>query len=151
MAKKKIGRPDKYDTHVKPYLNKIKKLVLTMTEEQIAQTLGISYSAFRKYKTMHPELEDALVIGKRELVAELKSILIDKARGYTYDETETITEAGKPVKTKTVTKTALPDTASINLLLKNLDKENWANDPQMIEIRKAELEFKKKQFDSNNW
>ena len=49
------------------------------------------------------------------------------------------------------TKTAEPDTNAINLFLKNYDKANWANDPQMLEIKKRELELKEKEFENNNW
>jgi hypothetical protein len=45
----------------------------------------------------------------------------------------------------------LPDVAALNLLLKNYDKDHWSNDPQMLELRKKELELKEKQIESNEW
>lgn len=44
-----------------------------------------------------------------------------------------------------------PDVASINLLLKNYDKENWSNDPQSLDLRRKELELREKQIENNSW
>lgn len=34
---------------------------------------------------------------------------------------------------------------------KNYDKENWANDPQMLDIRKKELELRERQIENSEW
>jgi hypothetical protein len=44
-----------------------------------------------------------------------------------------------------------PDVAAINLALKNFDRENWANDPQALELHKRELRLKEKQIKNNDW
>ena len=66
----------KYPTHVKPYLKKIEEMALTMTEEQMAKTLGVSVSSWCEYKNKFPELAEAIKKGRTILVAELKSTLI---------------------------------------------------------------------------
>ena len=43
-----------------------------------------------------------------------------------------------------------PDVAALNLALKNYDKDNWANDPQMLEIRKRELKIMEHKAE-NDW
>lgn len=149
MSKK--GRPDKYKTNVEPHLDKIKEMCLTMTEQQIADTLGVSYSAFRTYKGKYPALNDSLKKGRADLVIELKSMLIEKAKGFKYEEEKIIEENGEIVRREIYRKAALPDVAALNLLLKNYDKENWANDPAILELKKEELEFKKVQFEKLNW
>ena len=35
--------------------------------------------------------------------------------------------------------------AALNLALKNYDKENWANDPQLLELKREELRIQKEQ------
>ena len=55
------------------------------------------------------------------------------------------------VKTEVAHKHAHPDVAAINLALKNYDKEDWANDPQMLEIKKKELELRERQIENNEW
>lgn len=150
MAKGK-GRPNKYFTHVQPRLEEIKKLCTTMTEKQIAQTLGVSYSCWCDYKNKYSELSDALKKGRESLVLELKSTLIRKAKGFSYSEKKTIKENGVTVREEIYEKASLPDVAALNLLLKNYDKDNWSNDPQMLRIREKELELKEKQIEENNW
>ena len=43
------------------------------------------------------------------------------------------------------------DVAAINLLLKNLDRDNWANDPQVLSLRQQELELRKAIAEANNF
>lgn len=168
------GKPSKYNDYIKPYLALISEYCQTMTEKQIAAKMGVSYSAWNQYKIDYPELKETIKKGRQNLVAELRSTLIKKALGYEYTEIKEITtqvkwdddvcekllDAGltleeisnsRLIKTEKITKTAQPDVAAINLLLKNYDKENWANDPQMISIREKELELRERQIDNNAW
>lgn len=150
-----MARPDKLDTHILPYLDDIQEMALTMTEEQIAKTLGVSLSSWKRYKSRCGLLRTALKKGRRELVKELKSALISKAKGFDYEEKKIIKELvdGKLSVTREEInmRKALPDVAAINLLLKNYDKENWANDPQMLEIRKKEIELQERKIEENIW
>lgn len=172
MAKK--GRKDAYSEKIQPFLNSIMDLCKTMTDRQIAEYLGVSYSTFNKYKKEKTELSETIKRGRKNLVSELKSTLIKKAIGYKYEEVKITTEETKypqdlferlleagftsvelsrahTVKTEVKRKEAMPDVAAINLLLKNYDKEEWANDPQLISIRKRELEIKEKLAEQNIW
>lgn len=170
----KAGRKNRFDTHVKPYFKEIAEWCSTMTERQIAQKLGIAYSTWNQYKVDYPELTELLKESRTDLVTELRSALIKKAKGYDYTETKVITEqvkwpeelyvllleAGfseaqiersKIVRTETYYRKAAPDVAAINLALKNYDKENWANDPQMIKLREKELELRERQIENNEF
>lgn len=150
MAKNR-GRPSKYKKHVEPYLDKIEQMALTMTEKQIAETLGVGYTSFREYKRQYPALNDALKKGRADLVMELRSTLIRRAKGFQYEEKKIIKEGGEVVQEIHAIKSALPDVAALNLLLKNYDRENWANDPQSLELRKKELELRERQVEANEW
>lgn len=170
----KTGRKGKYETHIKPYFAEILEMCQTMTENQIAEKLGVGASTFAYYKTQFPELSEILKKGRRNLVADLRSALIKKAKGYEYTETKTVEEAvrwpdemyamlidagftreqiesSRLVKTEVAHKQASPDVAALNLALKNYDAENWSNDPQMLKIRKKELELKERQIENNEW
>lgn len=149
MAKK--GRKSAYETIIKPNFPIISEMCRTHTEKQIAEAIGVSYATFLKYKAEKSEFSEILIKGRQNLVAELKGILISKAKGYEYTETKTTTDnTGKKEKVE-ITKHAAPDVAAINLLLKNYDKDNWANDPQTLELRKKELELREKQIEENKW
>lgn len=147
----KTGRKTKYFSHVEPYLDEISEWCRTMTEAQIAKKLGVAYRSFCDYKNKYPQLMQALKKGRQDLVVELKSTLISKAKGYMYEEVKVITDSDGYEKKEIIKKYSHPDVAAINLLLKNYDKENWANDPQMIALRKKELELKEKQIEANIW
>lgn len=147
----KAGRKTKYFTHVEPYLNDIKSWTESMTEEQIAKRLGVGYRNFCEYKRKYPQLEQAIKKGRSNLVEDLRSVLIKKAKGFSYEEKKIITDSQGYTRKETVQKYAQPDVAAINLLLKNYDKKNWSNDPQAMEIRKKELELRERQVEANEW
>lgn len=152
-----MARPCNYNKLIEPYLDDIAQMALTMSEEQIAQTLGVGYSTFKRYKRDYKPLRDAVKRGRKVLVMELKNALIQKAKGFEYTETKEVKEINEDtgkletVRIETAKKRTTPDVAAINLLLKNYDKENWANDPQMIALRKKELELKEKSIEANEW
>lgn len=147
----KPGRPNKYFTHIEPRLDEIEKLCTTKTEKQIADDMGVSYTSWKEYKRKYSALSAVIKKGRDSLVNDLKSTLIRKAKGFQYTESKVIKENGVVVREEIITKASLPDVAAINLLLKNYDVENWANDPQMIKLREKELELKEKQIENNAW
>ena len=122
-----------------------------MTEKQMAKKLGVAYSSWCQYKNDYSELSEAIKKGRKNLVDELKSTLIERAKGFQYTEKKVIKQYGEVVREEIYTKSALPDVASINLLLKNYDSENWSNDPQVLELRKKELELRKRQIENSEW
>lgn len=154
---KKIGRPSVYDDRIKPYLPQIHEWIQEKSENQIAKILGVSISAWRKYREEHAEFKEALKRGRDDLVKTLYNTLIKKAEGFQYTEAKTIEErdpaTGALIVTRkeTYTRTALPDVAALNLLLKNYDRENWANDPQMLELKKQEIELQKQKIEDAAW
>lgn len=145
------GRPNKYYTNVEPNLSKIEKMALTMSEKQIAQTLGVSITAWKEYKKAFPALNDALKKGRQNLVFELHSILIKRARGFNYEERRTIKKNGEVEREEIYTKASLPDVAAIHLLLKNYD-DRWRNDDQAtMDMKREKLELDKQKAEQDNW
>lgn len=145
----KTGRKNKYESHVKPFLNKVTEYARTMLERDIAKALGVSADSFITYKKEHPELDEAVKKGQQCLVADLRSALIKKAFGYDYEEedTEFTTDEDGSVKCKRKVihkRHMAEDIGAIHLLLKNYDKDNWSNDWKAFEIKKEQLEIDKK-------
>lgn len=150
----KAGRKNKYETHVKPYFEKIKKWYLTKTETQIAQKLGITVQSWIKYKNQYPELRELLQDSKDDLVDELKGILKKKAQGFYYSETTktVIKEDGKEIKKiEERQRYAQPDTGAIHLLLKNLDNEWHNDDRQTYELKKKQIDIMQQKADQTEW
>lgn len=147
----KAGRKTKYFTHVEPYLENISEWAQTMTEAQIAKKLSVGYRNFCEYKSKFPQLEQAIKRGRSNLVIELKSVLIKRAKGFFFEEKKITENPDGTQKIVTTQKYMPPDVASINLLLKNYDKENWSNDPKSLDLRRKELELREKQIENNSW
>ena len=152
----KRGRKSAYEVRIKPRFPEIAEwLANGATEKQIAQNLGIAGSTFEKYKAVNSEFAEFLKNGRRSLVLQLRGALVKKALGFDYEETKTITkvepDGGITTSTERTCKKALPDVAALNLCLKNYDSENWANDPQALELRRKELELRKQQIEKEEW
>lgn len=173
MAKR--GRKNRYETHVAPFFPQILEWLSNgATEKQIAEKLGVGYSTWSDYKVKYQELGEILEKGRRNLVADLRGALVKKAMGFHYTEKKVVREHvdmpedvrnflldngftreqiehAELVKTEIADKYATPDVAALNLALKNYDKDDWANDPQALELRKKELELKERQIENNEW
>lgn len=149
----------KYDSHVKPHLDKITKWTEDLTDEQIAARLKISRKSFIEYKKQHPELVEALEKGKKRLVVELKDTLKKKAKGFYYEEVKTVkihnpdseAEPEWIEKIEINRKYAQPDTGAAHLLLKNLDP-TWRNDDaETMKLKKQQVEIQKQKLEQDNW
>lgn len=151
-----MGRKNRYESHVKPFLEEIPKWYEDMTEGQIAAKLGIAISTFEKYKNEYPELVACLQKGKEILISELKDNLKRKAKGFYYTETKRIYKEVNGVKSGEVEvieneKYAVPDTGAIHLLLKNLD-ETWRNDDSAtMDLKRQKIELEKQKAESDEW
>lgn len=149
----------KYDSHVKPHLEKITKWTEDLTDEQIAARLKISRKSFIEYKKQHPELVEALEKGKKRLVVELKDTLKKKAKGFYYEEVKTVkihnpdseAETEWIEKIEINRKYAQPDTGAAHLLLKNLDP-TWRNDDaETMSLKRKQVELQKQKLEQDNW
>lgn len=153
----KTGRKSAYEEKIKSRFKDIEKwLKGGATEKQIAAALGISESTWFKYKAEKKEFADFIkTVDRTEIVLDLRSALLKKAMGFSYEEKKqyiTMDEDGrKKTHTELYTKQALPDVAALNLALKNYDRENWANDPQMLELKRQEMELRKQALEDKEW
>lgn len=89
-----MARKNKYETHVIPFLEVISAWCKQgASDEEIAKKLGIAYSTFRRYKSEHPELEEAMKFSKEHADLNVEASLYKKARGH-------ITQVKKTFKCK---------------------------------------------------
>lgn len=149
-----MGRKNRYEEAVQPHLTEIEDWIRTMTEDQVAKRLGVSVSAFERYKKAQPELRKALQNGREWLRVDCMSALIKKALGHKETTTKKTVRKVDGVKTTYVEETESyypPDTGALHLLLKNIDPE-WHNDDQTtINIKREQLELEKEKAAANNW
>lgn len=148
-AQSRPGRNDYYNERIKPRLNEIKEWYsIGLSEEQIYRNLGVGKTTWYKYKGTEPDLQDAIKAGVIPIVVKVRSALVQSALGFTYTERKLYVKDGTEYE-EISERYSPPNVASCNLILKNLDKDNWANDPQAMKMRQLELKHKE-QIAKNN-
>lgn len=152
------GRPTKYEDLVKPRLSEIAEWRKDGVKiEDIADRVGVARSTFNLYISKYKELSDTIKGSTSEYVRKLYDSLSRAATGYQYVEEKKIFERDKitgkmeHVRTEQTVKSQPPNIAALNLALKNFDRANWSNDPQMLELRRKELELKAKKQEEDDW
>jgi hypothetical protein len=124
------GRPDKYPTHIAPYLDRIPKLKRQgLTDKQIADKLGVGITTLKDAKIKYPALAAALKTGRMELVEDLEDTLYRKALGKVkIKKIKKYVEEVDGKRTTRIEETEeelAPDTGALVFALKNLDPDNW--------------------------
>lgn len=102
-----------------------------LTDEQIAQNIGITRSTLYEWKKKHSDISDALKKGKEVVDRIAENSLFKRVTGYEYEEVtkERIWNEKKGkyelVETKKVTKRQPPDTTAAIFWLKNRRPDRW--------------------------
>lgn len=133
-------RKDSYEVRVKPKLALVKGWRRRgLTNEQIAENLGISDQSFDNYVKRYEEFADAVDEGAEELEVHIENAMVKRALGYSYKEVtkerklivnpETGEEEYKLVTTKTVTKHVVPDVTAQQYYLEHRAPKRWEKVP----------------------
>lgn len=109
-----------------------------LTDEQIANNIGISVSCLNNWKNKYVEILESLKRGKEVIDRQVENALLKRALGYEYTETtrEYIPELDEMKTTKKVTKQVAPDTTAQIFWLKNRKPDKW-RDKQEYEDKTA--------------
>ena len=95
-----------------------------LTDEQIANNIGIRRPTLYDWKKSHPDISDALKKGKEVVDREVESALLKRAKGYETVETTTVEDADGTTE-RTVVKQIPPDTTAAIFWLKNRKPDKW--------------------------
>jgi len=115
-----------------------------LTDEQIADNMGIHVSTLYEYKKKYPELSEALKKGKEIVDRQVENALLKRALGYEYQEVKKELKHNKETGQKEMmiteikTKEVQPDTTAQIFWLKNRKPDDWRDK------RQVELETSKK-------
>lgn len=108
-----------------------------LTDEQIAQNIGINTSTLYDWKKKYPEISESLKRGKEVVDRQVENALLKRALGYTIDEVtqewgeDPVTGEPHMIITKIVSKEVHPDTTAQIFWLKNRKPDMW-RDKQVI-------------------
>lgn len=134
-----------------------------LAEYQICKNLSIGKTTWEKYKKSHPELRELLKKGRENQISEVENSLFKNATGYYYYEdvaqkvkTKVKTPEGEireeeHLETVRVKKFKGPETGAIAFFLKNKSKREWTDNPQAMDIKREELEIRKKESEFKAW
>lgn len=145
------GRKERYSTHVQPFLQEIARWKTTMTEEQIADRLGIAYSTFQKYKVDHDELNQVCMFGDRQNINDIYSSLLKKAKGYDYETTKDVLDKYGTVHTLKTTHHQPMSEKAAEIYIKNHTRDYHTADTEEIENRRREIKLKEQKADDEKW
>lgn len=150
-----------YDDRVKPNLDKITEMSSEgLTQEQIANSLGVNYRTLKRYIEEEEELRKAIDSGREVAIKEVENAMFNSAiggkvtvkkgmkvkkviyeNGRKKGEVETVEPYDEEVYVK-------PDTQAGIFLLKNWAKDRYSADPIMHDLKRREVELKEKLADN---
>lgn len=133
-------RKDSYEVRVQPKLELVKGWRRRgLTNQQIADNLGISLQSFDNYVKRYEEFADAVDGGAEECEVHIENALVKRALGYNWKEVtrerklvinpETGKEEYKLVVTKSVTKHVPPDVSAQQYYLEHRVPKRWERVP----------------------
>lgn len=143
-----MARPNKYESHVKPYLNDIKDALERGVEENaIAKSLGVSISSWCEYKNKFAEFAE--VFKKKDvsgILERLDGALMKIATGYEYTEKKQYIKAdedGEKVTYTEITTKHQPPNATAIFGAYNRFDPNYVKDKAYYKLKMQELELKR--------
>ena len=109
-----------------------------LTDEQIANNIGIQRTTLYDWKNKYPDISDSLKRGKAPVDIEVENALLKRALGYTVKETRTIVEKTPDgdikQRAETIEKHIAPDVTAQIFWLKNRKPEIW-RERQNIDVQ----------------
>ena len=128
----------KYETHVAPYLDRIKIWVAKgATQKEIADKLGISMTALKNWKGRHEAFKTALEAPQGDVDDLVEAALYKRCVGYDYEEVtrwQTIGKGGELIwLEKRTVKHLPPGPNSIQFWLTNRRRGEWQRMPEVKE------------------
>ncbi len=135
-----------YSKTIKPELDNIEKYCRCgVTEKQLQAFYKISKSQWQKYKKQYNELQNAINAGNAVFKTELVNKSYELAIGFTYEEETKQYARGEDgqeilVSRKVTTKYIKPDPNILMWLLINRFPNEYARDPQTLQLKRDALE-----------
>ena len=116
-----------------------------LTDEQIAEKIGIHRETLNEWKKKYPDISDALKKGKEVVDLQVENALLKRALGYEYEEISKKYESGTLTEKKVTIKQVIPDTTAQIFWLKNRRPDKW-KDKQDVQVS-GELKAEKTKLD----
>lgn len=109
-----------------------------LTDEQIAQNIGISRSTLSEWKKLYSEISEALKRGKEVVDRQVENALLKRALGYEYDEVKEKYECGVLTECTVTKKEVVADTTAQIFWLKNRKPVQWRDKQEVQDTTAVE-------------
>ena len=100
-----------------------------LTDEQLAQKMGIGTRTLYEWKEKYPQISQSLKRGKEVVDIEVENALLKRALGYDYTEEHVEISEKDGRKVKQITKHIAADTTAQIFWLKNRRPDRWRDKP----------------------
>lgn len=100
-----------------------------LTDEQLAQKIGIGIRTLYEWKDKYPQISQALKRGKEVVDIKVENALLKRALGYEYTEERVEVSDKDGRKVIQTTKHVTADTAAQIFWLKNRRPDKWRDKP----------------------
>ncbi len=112
-----------------------------LTDEQIAENMGISVRTLYRWKLQYCQICQALKKGKDVADREIENALFKRAKGYDVTETKIKTKNGVVIEKTEITKHIPGDTTAQIFWLKNRKPEYWDGGYKFTSEEESEVIF----------
>ena len=102
-----------------------------LTDEQLAEKIGVSTSTLYDWKAKHPEISEALKKGKEVVDIQVENALLKRALGYDYQEQRIEKSEKDGTKIIQTLKHVPADTTGQIFWLKNRRPDRWRDKPEV--------------------
>ena len=102
-----------------------------LTDEQLAEKIGVSTSTLYDWKAKHPEISGALKKGKEVVDIQVENALLKRALGYDYQEQRIEKSDKDGTKIIQTLKHVPADTTAQIFWLKNRRPDKWRDKPEV--------------------
>ena len=109
-----------------------------LTDEQIANNMGVRRETLYDWKKKHPNISNALKKGKEVVDIQVENALLKRALGYEYTEEKVEISEKDGKKVVQTVKHVAPDTTAQIFWLKNRRPEKWRDKPETPDTKQDE-------------
>lgn len=160
----KRGRKNSYETVILPKKEKIRELISQgYSEKDVAAKIGVSYATWKKYKKQISAFSSLILTEREKNIKELEKSMYMQAIGFTkriqkamkVRHIEYDPKTGKKKREEERIESYIeeiyipPSQAAAAFLLKNWNKDNYANDPALLAVKREELKIKQKKAEDD--
>ena len=110
-----------------------------LTNDQIAQNIGVSGRTFAEWISRFPAISSALKKGKAPVDLQVENALLKRALGYDYEETVTVELTGGRKQTRKMIKHMAADVTAQIFWLKNRRPDRWRDKVEQVQTVENEL------------